>query len=170
MLNEKRFRNSCRGLGTFAALVCAGLVGGCGPAEKTPKPAEQATISGSVTVDGTKKVATDTEVEFFCTEKGATLLGRVDALGKFSLRATDKSVGVPAGRYQVMIRPPAPVAAAAPQGNSEDYKKMMMQGAAAAPPKTESDIPLKFHSQNTSKLFLEAKAGPNTFDLDLSKL
>lgn len=164
-------RAKCFDRGLMAAvLVCASLICGCGgPKEKTPNASEQATISGTVTLDGTKSVAPDTRVEFYNTEKAATALGKVDALGNFSLRATDKSVGIPAGRYQVMIQPPATEAAPASM-TSDDYKKMMMQGGAAAPPKSDSEIPIKLHSQTTSKAFLEITPGQNKLSLDISKL
>ena len=150
------------------ALLCAGLIcSGCGPAAKTPDASQQATIAGKVTLDGSKPIPVDSNIVFFCAEKNATISGKADALGAYTVRAGDKGVGIPAGRYQVMVRPPeAPPA----KVGSDDYQKMMMSGGVAKKAESNSDIPLKFHAFDTSKIVLEIKAGNNTIDLDLSKL
>lgn len=151
-----------------AVLVLSGLVCiGCGPAGKVPDKSQQATISGKVTLDGSKPAPADTNVVFFCGEKGATVSGKVDALGSYNIKAGDRSVGIPAGRYQVMIRPGDPPAAAV---GTDDYKKAMMGGGATTKPESTSPIPAKFHAFDTAKIALEVKPGNNTFDLDLSKL
>ena len=93
-------------------------------------------------------------------------------MGKYSLTAADPKVGVPAGRWEVAVKPP--VAAVKEMSNTEDYKKMMQgggpQSVAESKPATAADIPEKFNDPTTSGLVFEVKAGPNTFDFDLSKL
>ena len=155
--------------GTVLTLLCAGILCGCGgaPAVKLPDPAQQATISGKVTLDGTKPAPVNASVVFSCTEKGAIVSGKVDALGSYTIQAAQKSIGIPAGKYQVMIRPPEepPV-----KMDSEEYKKRMMSGGAKKE-EPKSDIPAKFHSFDTSKIELDIKPGANpNVDLDLSKL
>lgn len=131
-----------------------------------------ATISGSLSNDG-KPISADSDVVFYCSEKGATAAGKLDVLGKFSLKEADPFIGIPPGRYVVSIRPPAPPAV---QVGTDDYKKMMSQGvnpAGGVAPKISqrpSDIPERFYDPSTSKLALEVKAGPNNFDIDLAKI
>ncbi|MBS0202796.1 MAG: hypothetical protein JSS49_07855 [Planctomycetes bacterium] len=153
--------------GAVMAMLVLGLACGCGSSEKKPDASQQATISGKVTLDGSKPAPVDTDVVFYCSEKNATVAGRVDALGNYSVKAGDKSIGIPAGRYQVMVRPPAPPA---PKVGTDDYKAMMMSGGAAKPAESASVIPTKFQAFDTSKIVLEVKAGNNPIDLDLSKL
>jgi hypothetical protein len=142
---------------------------GCGPSVKAPDPSKQATISGKITLDGSKPAPVDSNVVFYLTEKSTIVAGKVDVLGNYSAKPAEKETGIPAGRYQVMIRPPEPPAANV--NNKDEYNKMMMQGGAAAKPEPiKSDIPGKFHAFDTSKIVLEIKPGPNTIDLDLSKL
>jgi len=94
-------------------------------------------------------------------------LGKVDALGKFSLTAADPTIGIPAGRYAVTVRapekPPEPV-------GSEAYKAKMMQGGGMAAPAKSGDIPENVQSMTSTPIKLEVKAGANTFDIDLAKL
>src|SRR5260221_12020429 len=113
-----------------AALVCAAVASfnGCDSGPPKPDASSMASISGSVTIDG-KPVTQDSDIAFYCPDKGATAAGKIDALGKFSLSAADPKIGIPAGRYQVMIRPPAPPAM---QIGTDDYKKMMSGGAGAS--------------------------------------
>lgn len=152
---------------SFALLtVCLAGCGGGGGGRPAPTT-KQATVSGSVVNNGTP-IKTDSSVVFFCTEAGATLAGKIDALGKFNLGAADPAIGIPVGRYQVMVRPPEPKSV---QTTSADYAKMMQGGsnptAAAATP---SDIPQPFLALDTTPLILEVKEGPNTFDIDLAKI
>jgi hypothetical protein len=164
---------SARQLLARLALVSAAIVGFNGCSDGAPKPdaSTMASISGSVMVDG-KPVTKDSNIAFYCPDKGATAAGKIDALGKFSLTAADAKIGMPAGRYQVMIRPPdAPPV----KIGTDDYKKMMMGGTTTGgmpqkPPERATDIPSKFHDYATSEVELEVKPGPNTFDLDLAKL
>ncbi len=147
-------------LGTLGCFMLAGCGG-------EPKPTtEQAAVTGSVTFDG-KPVPLDSSVVFYCGDHAATAAGKVDSLGKFQLAASIPRIGIPAGRYQVMIRPPAP-----PTANVSDpagYAQMMQ------PKKTTAEegikeIPKQFMAFATSKLIFELKPGPNNFDLDLAKL
>ncbi len=144
-------------------VILSGLLAGCGGGSSAPKEA-QATISGKVTYDG-KPITLDSAVVFYCKDKAATAAGKVDSLGSYSLTGSIPSVGIPAGRYQVMIQPPT---APPPVVGSEEYKQAMMGKA----PKKEApkDIPAKFHALESSKIVLEVKEGANTFDFDLSKL
>jgi hypothetical protein len=155
--------------GVIAACCCL-AISGCGGGSGTRPAAAgpQGTISGSVTKEG-KPVTRDSTITFFCPEAAATLGGKIDSLGKFSLRPADPAIGIPPGRYQVMIRPPAPPA---PQVGTDAYKSMMMggDGSVDKKPAPPSDIPDKFQALDTSEITLEVKAGPNTFDIDLAKL
>ena len=145
------------------------MLSGCGgPAVKAPDASKQSQISGKVTFDGSKPIPLDSTVVFFNTEKSATVAGKIDALGNFSLRPADKSVGIPAGRFQVMVRPPEP--STVTMGQNEDYKKMMSAPSTTKKEPAKSDIPAKFHAFDTSKIILEIQPGPNKIELDLSKL
>lgn len=110
-------------------------------------------------------ITTDSAIVFYCKDKGATASGKVDSLGGYSLTGSIPSIGIPAGRYQVMIQPPT---APPPVVGSEEYKQTMM-GKAPKPP-APKDIPAKFNTLDGSKIQLEVKEGNNTFDFDLSKL
>lgn len=164
---DRCFPRPLRRAGIVLTLLCSGLLCGCGggPKAKVPDPSQQATISGKVTLDGTAPAGLDTSVVFYCSEKGATAGGKLDALGSYSVKAADPSIGVPAGRYQVMVNPPAPPAV---DMSSDDYKKKMMSGG-APPEAPKSNIPEKFNAYATSNITLEIKPGANTIDLDLSK-
>jgi len=153
------------------SVVC-GLVllsAGCGG---EPVPVDpQSQVSGTVTNDG-KPVALGSLVVFFNSTKGLTLTGTLDSLGNYSLTAADPKVGVPAGRWEVSVKPP--VAPLTEMSTSDDYKKMMQGGGpktvADSNPATAPDIPEKFNDPKTSGLVFEVKPGPNKFDFDLAKL
>ena len=150
-------------------IFCAEVIfSGCGPAAKVPDASNQAQISGQVTLDGSKPVPLDSTIVFFNTEKSATVAGKVDALGNYSLRPADKSVGIPAGRFQVMVRPPDPPMVS--MGQNTDYTKMMSAPATMKKEPSKTEIPVKFHAFDTSKIILEIQPGPNKIELDLSKL
>ncbi|MEI8017871.1 MAG: hypothetical protein WCH39_06700 [Schlesneria sp.] len=159
----RRFRVEAILLIFYAGLISSG----CGPAVKAPDASKQAQISGKVTLDGSKPVPLDSTIVFFNTEKSATVSGKVDALGNYTVKPADKSAGIPAGRFQVMVRPPDPPAVS--MGSSDDYKKMMTTTTTKKEP-VKSDIPAKFHAFDTSKIILEINPGPNKIELDLSKL
>jgi hypothetical protein len=133
--------------------------------EKEALPTDpQASISGSVTYDG-KPITLDSDIVFHCKDKGATAAGKIDSLGKFTLAPGMKSIGIPAGRYQIMIRPPE---LPAPAVGTEEYEKWMSgKTTKLDPPK---DVPKQFHLFDTNDLVVEVKSGPNTFDFDLAKL
>lgn len=153
---------------TLLSSLCVMAIVGCGSGPVTPT-APQAQVSGTVTNNG-KPVTLNSQVIFFNAENGLTLTGVLDSLGKYSLTAADPKLGVPAGRYEVCIKPPAvPVVQMDP--SSAEYAKLMQGGSGAAlPASTAPDIPEKFQDAKTSKLVFEVKEGPNTFDFDLSKL
>ena len=156
-----------RFVGLMFIMVAMGV--GC-PQAGPPKPtAPQAQIGGTVTNNG-KPLPAGCEVIFHHKDQGATLAAKVDAAGKFTLAAADPRIGIPAGKYQVAVRPPA-AAAPAVQPASADYKGQMMTGGApAAPAAAESkDVPAKFHDHATSGLEFEAKTGTNEFVADLAK-
>ncbi len=159
-----------RSLVVFLCFVSLINIVGCGGPSGPVGPQSQ--VSGSVTNNG-KPVTLNSLIVFFNAEKGLTLSGSLDSLGKYSLSAADPKLGVPAGRYVVTIVPPVPPVVEVNQ-SSADYQKMMQTGGAtvAAPADTNAapDIPEKFRDVKTSKLEFEIKEGPNTFDLDLSKL
>ena len=161
---------SCKQLVSCMALLSAcALFSACsGPAAKKPVAGEQAVVSGSVMNDG-KAITVDSVISFECAEKSAFATGKIDALGKFSLKAGDATVGIPAGRYRVMVR--GPEAATVPVG-SDAYKNMMSAPAQLAKPEsTAPDIPTKFTAYDTSNISLELKPGAdNKIDLDLAKL
>jgi len=121
-----------------------------------------------VTNDG-KPVTLDSQVVFYNSEKGLTLAGTLDSLGKYSLTPADPKVGVPSGRYQVCIKPPV-AAVIQMDPSSPEYAKMMQGGDSGTPASTAIDIPEKFSDVKTSGLVFEVKEGPNTYDFDLSKL
>jgi len=120
-----------------------------------------------VTKEG-KPITLDSSIVFFCPESAATVGGKIDALGKFSLKASDPAIGIPPGRYQVMIRPPE---APKPAVGTDAYKNMMMgTGSTEKKEETVGEIPSKFQAFDTSEIVYEVKAGPNTYDIDLAKL
>lgn len=152
---------------SLTVLFLATLVSGCGGGATGPV-GPQSQVSGTVTNDG-KPVTLDSQVVFFNSEKGLTLTGTLDSLGKYSLTPADPKVGVPAGRYQVSIKPPVvPVIQMDP--SSTEYAKMMEGGDTATSTPVAVDIPEKFSDPKTSGLVFEVKEGPNTYDFDLSKL
>lgn len=158
-----RLRNWAAPIALLIATVLCGCGSGPDPYEKTPE-GERAKVSGSVTFDG-KPVPLDSNVIFYNKEKAATAAGKVDTLGNYTLSPAVEKVGIPVGRYQVMIAPPRPEAAAV---GSPDYAKAMMQGAQKVI--SPKEIPEKFHAFETSGIVLEIKAGDNKFDFDLAKL
>ena len=102
-------------------LACAIAAAGCG-GEREAKPTDpQGSISGSITYNGTN-VTPDSSVVFYCKEKNATAAGQVNSQGKFTLTPAVSSIGIPVGRYQVMVRAPEPPAA--PVG-TDGYKDFM---------------------------------------------
>lgn len=145
------------------------LFAGCGGPTGPVDP--QAQVSGTVTNNG-KPLTLGSLVVFFNSQKGLTLTGTVDSLGSYSLTAADPKVGVPAGRWEVSVKPP--VTPVVEMSNSDDYKKMMQGGGpksvASSKPGTAPDIPEKFNNPKTSGLVFEVKPGPNTFSFDLAKL
>ena len=149
-----------------ALLILTCLLQGCdGP---TGPVGPQSQVSGTVTNDG-KPVTLNSQVVFHNSEKGLTLTGTLDSLGKYSLTPADPKIGVPAGRYQVCIKPPVvPVIQMDP--SSPEYAKLMQGGQDMSPAPTAVDIPEKFNEASTSGLVFEVKEGPNTYDFDLSKL
>ena len=163
-----------RQLASRLAIGLAAVIvfGGCGSGAAKVDTSTQATVSGSITNDA-KPVTPESSVVFFCPDLSATAAGTLDVLGKYSLRAADPKVGIPAGRYKVMVRPPEPPAPKIT--DQEAYKKMMMGGPPAGnvapkPANRAPDIPEKFQSLDSSGITLEIKPGPNTIDLDLAKL
>jgi len=146
------------------------FVSGCGGSSSAPQGL-QSQVSGTVINDG-KPVTLNSVVVFYNKDKGLTLSGTLDSLGKYSLTAGDPKVGVPAGRYEVSITPPVPpVLEVNPAG--ADYQKMMQSGGVAAPTaasESAPDIPEKFRDPKTSGLVFEVKEGPNIYDFDLAKL
>ncbi len=161
-----------RMLAATLAFMMTTVSNGCGGGKPKPDASAMATISGSVTNNG-KPVTQNSSIVFSCSEKGATAAGTIDSLGKFSLKEADPSIGIPAGRYQVLIRPPEPPPVTT---GSAEYEKMMKGGMPAditQVPKAEQlapDIPSQFYTFATSGLEVEVKPGPNTFDFDLAKL
>lgn len=147
---------------TFGICFVLLLISGCAREEVPTGP--QASVSGSVTYDG-KPVPTDSIVVFYSIDKAVTGSGKVDASGMYSLAASSQSVGLPTGRYQVMIRPPEPPPA---KPGTAEYQDAMMGKTKKAPPPKE--IPEQFHTLDGSKIVRELKVGSNTFDFDLDKL
>ncbi len=145
------------------------LICGCGAGPDRPK-GEQASVTGTVMFDG-KPVTFDSTVVFYSKDKDATAAGTIDAAGKFSLKGAQPKIGIPVGQYVVMVRPPEPpmTTSIATGPSSPDYQKKMMQGAEAKP-EAPKDIPAVFLSLDKSTLKLELKSGPNSFDIDLSKI
>lgn len=144
-------------------LACLFATAGCG--EREAKPTDpQASISGTITNNGAS-VTADTSVVFYCKEKSATAAGQVDSLGKFTLRPGVGSIGIPAGRYQVMVRAPDPPA---PVLGTKEYEDFM--SGKAKKPEPAKDVPPQFGAFDTSGLSVEVNSGPNNFDFDLAKL
>jgi hypothetical protein len=164
MLNTRRQVSVVfRLLAEVFPVMLAGVLVGCG--DGVPEPTDaQAKVSGTVTFEG-KPVTVDTAVVFYCAEKDATAAGMVDSLGNYTLSGGDKAKGVPAGRYEVMITPPVK---AAPAVGSDEYQQMMMGKATKV--ELPKDVPVKFHTFETSKLVFEVKEGENKFNFELDKL
>ena len=137
---------------------------GCG-AEREAKPTDpQASVSGTVTYNG-ENVTPDSSIVFFCTVKNATAAGQVDSLGKFSLKPGVSSIGIPAGRYQVMVRAPDPPA---PALGTKEYEGFM--SGKTKRPEPAKDVPAVLGAFDTSGVSVEVKVGENNFDFDLAKL
>lgn len=101
MMNNFAYRHAF-GLGLACLFVVAvGCGSGSGPALD---PSTQATISGTVTIDGTP-IPVDSVVHFESADTGTTATGKIDALGNFSAVVPDPKKGLVAGRYRVMVAP-----------------------------------------------------------------
>jgi hypothetical protein len=169
----KRFVNLDTRHWMTLVLACA-LAGsaGCGGSAGQPPvdPKKQATISGSVTVDG-KPIPVDSVIYFESAETGTSATGKIDALGNFAAKPPDPNIGLEAGRYRVIIRPPGKPAV---QTTDPNYNQFMKGGGATKPaPLAAEDtsvIPKPFQSRETTKLILEVQPGPNKFDIDLAKI
>ena len=150
-------------LASLLLWLLAIAVVGCG--EKEAKPTDpQAKVSGTVTNNGAN-VPTDTSVVFYCKDKNAMASGLVDSLGKYTLRGGVGSIGIPAGRYQVMIHAPEPPA---PAFGTKEYEDFM--SGKVKRPDLAKEVPPQFGSFETSGITLEVKSGENTFDFPLDKL
>jgi len=149
-------------------IAMLGVFGCADSGAKKPNAAEQATVTGKVANNG-KPVTKGSDVVFSCEEKGAIASGRLDEAGKFTLAAGNPSIGIPAGKYKVTVRPADTGAPAAKMDmSSEAYKKQMMGGVAKPPAPT--DIPTAIQSLDSTPLTLDVKPGSNTFDdIDLGK-
>lgn len=155
---------------TATLLIVGSVVNliGCSKGERLPTT-RQATIKGSVT-NGDKSVDVDTIVTFTCDEHGVVLGAKVDALGKFQLLPSMKSIGIPAGRYKVTIQDPIPATAGPGAVGSTQYTEMMKKApVVAAAPTVESKLPKAVTSLSTTKIILEVQEGENSFDIDLTK-
>ena len=159
---------------TWAIGLAAIGLSGCG--EKGPTT-QQATVSGSVTIDG-KPIELDSTVTFFSDNEGANAGGVIDSMGNYNIKAGDPRIGIPVGRYKVSIRPPSPVTST--MGNvtaeSPDYMKMMGKPATPARANSKgtavaaSKIPEEFQALGTTPIVLELQPGPNKLDFELTKL
>lgn len=148
-----------------ALLLSSLMIAATGCGEREAKPTDpQASVSGSITNNGAN-VTPESSVVFFCKEKNATAAGLVDSLGKFALKPGVGSIGIPAGRYQVAIRPPDPPAPALGTKEYEDF----MSGKVKRP-EPAKDIPAVFGAFDSSGISVEVKSGENNFDFDLAKL
>lgn len=149
---------------SFLWLSFAVAGAGCSPESEIKPTDPQASISGRVTNDGAN-VTPASSVLFFCKEKDATATGQVDSMGQFILRPTVGSIGIPAGRYQVAVRSPAPPT---PVVGSKEYEDLM--AGKTKTPEPAKDIPAQFAAFDTSGISVEVKVGENHFDFDLAKL
>lgn len=154
------------GIPFFSVLLFAFsiMAAGCGEGEEAKPTDPQASVSGTITNNG-ENVTPDTRVVFFCKEKNATAAGLVDSLGKFALTPGVSSIGIPAGRYQVMVRPPDPPA---PEIGTKEYEDFM--SGKLKRPEPANDVPPQFGAFDTSGISVEVKTGDNNFDFDLAKL
>jgi hypothetical protein len=158
-----------RHAGWLCGLMLCLVISACSEESAGPT-GEQASVSGKVTFDGTP-VTVNSSVVFNSLDPAVTAAGEIDSQGNYTLRAANPEVGIPVGRYRVMIRPPTP-APVTDAVDTAEYQKMMQTGGSATPPQVEApkDIPAKFSSFDSSGIVLELKPGPNTFDFDLAKL
>lgn len=158
---------------TWAIGLAAIVLSGCG--EKGPTT-QQATVNGSVTIDG-KPIELDSTVTFFSENEGANAGGVIDSMGNYNIKAGDPRIGIPVGRYKVSIRPPSPVTSTmgSVTADSSDYMKMM--GKPSTPARVNSKaaaaaskIPEEFQALGTTPIVLELQPGPNKLDFELTKL
>lgn len=150
--------------------VCVGLaisiVSGCG-SSPPPKPkTEQAAISGTVKI-GDKPVPMDCDVIFLNSKEGVTIAAKTDSNGKFILAAADPRIGIPVGSYQVGVKPASATQPSVVPG-SKEYRERMTGKQPVMKPE-EAAIDKKFYVPAESGIVVEAKAGPNEFNIDLSK-
>lgn len=153
------------------SIIVVGIFSGCGGSKIKLDPSNQATVSGTVKFEG-KPIPVDSAVYFTGKETGCTAGGKIDALGNFTLVATDPLYGLKAGRYHVTVFPPAPPPVAA-SSSGTDYQQAMMKNTVASKKVANESpmIPKQFMSAETTKLILEVKPGPNKFDtIDLAQI
>ena len=153
----------------FFIISAAILVSGCGGEEPARKPdlKIQATIAGVLLKDG-KPLSPETQILFFCPERDSLASGKTDAAGKFTLTAADARIGIPMGKYRVVVRPPA--VKVETDIKSGSYEAKMKGIARPAPPVASSEIPVEFSSTDSTRLILEVKVGSNDFPIDLTNL
>lgn len=148
----------------FSLCSIALMVTGCGGGGESKPKDPQGSVSGSVSNDGAS-VTSQPDIVFFCKAKNAMAAGKVDPSGKFALKPSEESRGIPAGQYQVMIRvtdPPAPAV-----GTKEYEEFMSRRSKETAEPK---DVPIVFGAFDTSGISVDVKVGENTFNFELDKL
>lgn len=118
---------------------------------------EIAQVSGTVTYQG--KPLSNGRVTFHQTTSGTVIGGTLDDQGQYTLTFA-AGLDVPAGSYQVTVRPPEikmPIASEAPAETEE----------ADQADKRQSPIPKKYFYIKSSDLKAEVVAGKNQFDFDL---
>ena len=118
---------------------------------------EIARVSGTVTYKG--KPLTNGRVTFHQTSSGTVIGGTLDDKGQYTLTFA-AGLDVPAGSYQVTVRPPEikmPIASEAPVETE----------VADQADKEQSPIPKKYFYIKSSDLKAEVVAGKNQFDFDL---
>jgi hypothetical protein len=146
-------RNPMRHLAAAVLGLCAI---GCGGVDYGPT----GTITGRLTMGG-KPLAAGTAISFMQMEKGFLAFGTTDADGKFRVDSFNGG-DMPAGKYKVMIAPPAAEAPKAVSAEEAFEKPELVD------PVVKAEFPKKYRDTNTSGLEFDVKEGANDFPIDLS--
>jgi hypothetical protein len=124
----------------------------------------QGKVSGTVTYKGSPVISGAT-VSFISESGGGSAAGTVDGSGNYQLKSMNGDQ-IPAGKYKVMITPPAGATLSAEEAMKQsmagDNKVKRPEG-----PKSEPTIPDQYRVITRTPLNFEVKAGDNSINIEL---
>ena len=143
-----------RPLATVGMFAFVMLIAGCSSEEM------RWAVKGKVSLDGVP--LKDGTIYFENREKGIALSASIDSMGGY-LVSSYKGAGLPEGSYVVSVSPTVMLTSA---------DQIPLVGKNPLPPKdvSNSAIPIRYRSSETSDIRIEVKGGVNpSFDINLKK-